>query len=1474
MKRIFHVIVLCLFALHLHAAGPQFVAVIANTNGTLATPTNFFISNLVAGANVTITAGAGGKVTVGINATNVVSTNFDGIIVTNVIRGTNYDFYTATNTPQGILTWEWWTNLASTIIATSGTNFPSIYVTNYIQGTNAIFYTATNVPDGILTWRWWTNLASTISGNASNAIANWNGKGTNTIIWSTNDSVPLRIYGAVSQSADFLEVLDSTSNLVFYITETGALTGNGEGLTNLNATQLKTGTVPLARLSGITSNQIADVTITSNQIASGTITTNKMSKEAHEAYVGGSGSGVVTNAHLTNLVNIEYKSYTNSAFVTNVWYVAPWGSDSNPGTPLQPLATLSNAVYLTDARSNSTIFVEAGEYLIPGQYNAITNLGDTTVAGSIRMHYKGNVRIVPLGLVNFYAPTGYSVISMKGCSNIYIGPGLRIRTGKTSADVNALSNSVNGNPNRFFGSIHLNHSEDVTIDGVTIEDALCYGIFCNNESGPSTATNVFIRNCNTIHCGTSMGDPAADESARWYLDNTNYFGGGYSIGGGNSLDNCSSFEDQVGVYLRNISSVGRHRAVSITRAKIINPNFRGIFSGPYQNFDGLLLKDSYLRRITNGMHAAGGAGTLTLPFMFPVRGAELCEVGMNNFTAADTTFEGGWQAIQQVGGYVTNWLVTGCTFNDCWCYTVQPVNYNAVGFGSKISRCTFNNCGQYAIIYSGSIFECAVEDNMINGYGLVEASQAAIGFKLAPAISNVTVLRNTIIGPVVMNGLHAIDFGTTNSHIGHVIAGANWVSRTDEAIRIASYYGILSRDLPMIFETNAARTLAVLMPDPFTNAIVRTNYYAETNWVGSLVSATAGSATNAIASVWSNGTPRISAGATNLNFIAGNANTDILVSNNPAGQANIIISASAGSGDAGGTNARQYGSFALSNITAMTLASGDILYRHANALTNLTKGGAGTYLQMDGTGTYPAWSPNTASNTAWQYGGSTFGYCDIMNVVVSGGLAGMMQRPGGGASLELDLYPDTTLADWAKMGTNQFAQAAVTNSFALAGWTNAADTKFAQAGVTNSFALASWTNQVVLTNNTTWLIRKLTNQLDVSAVNAANGQALFFNTDGKWYPSNVSASASVGTNFYNAEVSNSVRALNGTFTNLTVYSNADFALISVSALTLSNAAPGVAYFSAADTNLTNLANPPSGTKVLYYSNSLPTWHDPPSTSGDPGGTNARQWGTASLSNLSAITFSTGDLIYKHANGLTNLGIGTAGQYLASMGGVPTWSNGPSGVGSADMPQMWIRTNLYASNAFLLSLTVTNSMNISTVNVQRMTATNMEVTTITNAAGVYATNLFAGGSGGWTNLLDLTTSIATSRATESTNFALTVDSIPRNPQTNSAYTIFLSTNSTVRLTNNQSGNVTFYLTNPVDRCWFVVRLVAGSAGVTNLFTPMDSTTTFNWLSTNGCPNATNPAAASGKICTIVGRVWVSPIAAAGCTNVDLFANVQP
>ena len=138
---------------------------------------------------------------------------------------------------------------------------------------------------------------------------------------------------AVRTSLGFL----STNNTVItnYV-------GNGASITNLNADELRSGTVPLARLSGITATQIAD----------STITTNKVDATAYAAFVGG---GDVTQS---GLAAGSYAVYS----ATNTIFVAKNGSDSTGnGSFFKPYASLTNAQ--AQAVAGQMVEVFPGNYI-------------------------------------------------------------------------------------------------------------------------------------------------------------------------------------------------------------------------------------------------------------------------------------------------------------------------------------------------------------------------------------------------------------------------------------------------------------------------------------------------------------------------------------------------------------------------------------------------------------------------------------------------------------------------------------------------------------------------------------------------------------------------------------------------------------------------------------------------------------------------------------------------------------------------------------------------------------------------------------------------------------------------------------------------------------------------------------------------------------------------------------------------------
>ena len=147
---------------------------------------------------------------------------------------------------------------------------------------------------------------------------------------------------------------------------TSGFKGSGEQLTHLNASNLYSGTVPLARLSGITSNQIAD----------STLGTNKLDANAYALLTKtGGGSGTATNlAPGLNATNLTLVKGTNTLAGTDTgWSFTGKRAGDGSGlsnVPIPPNSILTNAtlVQYGSFAGASSILVTNG--MVQGQANS------------------------------------------------------------------------------------------------------------------------------------------------------------------------------------------------------------------------------------------------------------------------------------------------------------------------------------------------------------------------------------------------------------------------------------------------------------------------------------------------------------------------------------------------------------------------------------------------------------------------------------------------------------------------------------------------------------------------------------------------------------------------------------------------------------------------------------------------------------------------------------------------------------------------------------------------------------------------------------------------------------------------------------------------------------------------------------------------------------------------------------------------
>jgi len=143
---------------------------------------------------------------------------------------------------------------------------------------------------------------------------------------------------------------------------TSGFKGSGEQLTHLNASNLYSGTVPLARLSGITSNQIAD----------STLGTNKLDANAYALLTKtGGGSGTATNlAPGLNATNLTLVKGTNTLAGTDTgWsFTGTLAGDGGrlANVPVPRNAILTNVTLVQDGGAGAAKIIVTNRTAIGG----------------------------------------------------------------------------------------------------------------------------------------------------------------------------------------------------------------------------------------------------------------------------------------------------------------------------------------------------------------------------------------------------------------------------------------------------------------------------------------------------------------------------------------------------------------------------------------------------------------------------------------------------------------------------------------------------------------------------------------------------------------------------------------------------------------------------------------------------------------------------------------------------------------------------------------------------------------------------------------------------------------------------------------------------------------------------------------------------------------------------------------------------
>lgn len=290
----------------------QLPAAIVTNNETGLTLSGIFLGN---GAGLT-----------NLSATSLIGTIADARLSLNVPLLNTNQVFTASNRFAGVVVL---TNPANTIAGTftgSGAGLTNLNASQFSSGvlplaqlpSEIVTNNETNVTLGGIFFGnggGLTNLSTTnLIGTVADARLS-----TNAALLNAN-----QVFSGTNRFAGVVILTNTANSLAGTFTGTGTFTGSGAGLTNLNASQFNSGTLPLAQLpAGVVTNNQAGVILNGTLSGNGSGLTN-----LNTAYL----TGTIADGRLS--ANVALRNAVNSFTTTNIFTRVGIGV-TNPVQPLQ-----------------------------------------------------------------------------------------------------------------------------------------------------------------------------------------------------------------------------------------------------------------------------------------------------------------------------------------------------------------------------------------------------------------------------------------------------------------------------------------------------------------------------------------------------------------------------------------------------------------------------------------------------------------------------------------------------------------------------------------------------------------------------------------------------------------------------------------------------------------------------------------------------------------------------------------------------------------------------------------------------------------------------------------------------------------------------------------------------------------------------------------------------------------------------------
>ncbi len=235
--------------------------------------------------------------------------------------------------------------------------------------------------------------------------------------------------------------------------DAATFTGNGAGLTNLDAGQITTGTLPNARLGLIPTGNIADSAVTSAKIAGGQVVKSLNGLTDHVTLAAGANVTIMPAGNTLTIAATGGGGGLSAPALLNLFGGPGAGANTTPNVPVPNFHGIRNTFLgnqagagNTEGSFNTFVGAEAGLKTRTGRHNTVVGAeaGLENVAGESNSFFGSSAGGLTTGSRNSFFGAAAGELTL-GSDNTFIGSGSG--TNSTNASDNAFLGSLAGGDN-------------------------------------------------------------------------------------------------------------------------------------------------------------------------------------------------------------------------------------------------------------------------------------------------------------------------------------------------------------------------------------------------------------------------------------------------------------------------------------------------------------------------------------------------------------------------------------------------------------------------------------------------------------------------------------------------------------------------------------------------------------------------------------------------------------------------------------------------------------------------------------------------------------------------------------------------------------------------------------------------------------------------------------------------------------------